>query len=350
MITLAHGRMVCKGTFHERTFQGRTPNKRTLKRCVLMGVLAACTSALAYAQSYPSKPIELVVHTSAGSGGDVVSRQVVEIVRKEKLLPQTFLVNNRVGGQGVIAYNYFKTKRGDPYTMLSVTSTLLSMSYRPDVAISLDNYTPLALFAIDPQTIMVAADSPYKSFKDLAAALKRDPGAFTAATTSATGTGRLVIHKLEKALGVKIKFVNFKGGGDAVTSVAGGHTQFTTENLAEGLGLVEGGKLRVLAMTTDKRLPQVADVPTLKELGYDIEAGTLRGFTFTAGVPKEAVTTMETALRRAHETPEWKEFARRNMYQYIFLGSAEFSKFLDQKMIEYKEFYDAIGLAKKPSS
>ncbi len=321
--------------------------RAAISGCVAATVMAAIAAAPVHAQKYPAKPIELVVHTSAGSGGDVVSRQVVEIIRKEKILPQTFLVNNRTGGGGVIAYNYVKTKRGDPYTMLSVTSTLLAMAYRPDVAIGLDNYTPIALFAIDPQTIMVAADSPYKSFKELAEALKRDPGAFTAATTSATGTGRLVIYHLEKVLGVKIKFVNFKGGGDAVTSTAGGHTQFTTENLAEGLGLVEGGKLRVLAMTTDKRLPQVADVPTLRELGYDIEAGTLRGFTFTAGVPKEAVTTMEAALKRAHETPEWKEFARRNMYQYVFLGSADFAKYLEKRMVEYKEFYDAIGLGGK---
>ena len=321
-------------------------SKPGLRCCLAAAAVAAFTAASVYAQKYPAKPIELVVHTSAGSGGDVVSRQMAEIVRKDKLLPQPFLVNNRTGGGGVIAYNYFKTKRGDPYTLLSVTSTLLAMAYRPDVAIGLESYTPVALFAVDPQTIMVSADSPYKTFKELAEALKRDPGAFTAATTSATGTGRLVIHQLEKALGIKIKFVTFKGGGDAVTSVAGGHTQFTTENLAEGLGLVEGGKLRLLAVTTDKRLPQVPDVPTLKELGYPVEAGTLRGFTFTAGVPQEAVATMEAALKRAHESAEWKEFARRNMYQYVFLGSADFRKYLEQKMVEYKDFYDAIGLGK----
>ncbi|MPZ44346.1 MAG: hypothetical protein GEV05_13245 [Betaproteobacteria bacterium] len=317
-----------------------------LSRCAAFGTLALFAGAAASAQSYPSKHIEVVIHTSAGSGGDVLVRRVGEIIREKKLLPENFLVVNKTGGSGIPAYNYFKSKRGDPHYILSVTSTLLAMAYRPDVKIALDNYTPIALFAIDPQAIMVSADSPYKTFKDLAEAIKRDPGAFTAATTSATGTGRLVIHLMEKALGTRIKFVTFKGGGDAVTSVAGGHTQFSTENLAEGLGLVEGGKLRVLAVTTDKRLPQAPDYPTLKELGYNIEAGTLRGFTFTAGVPKEAVATIETALKRAHETPEWKEFARRALYQDIFLGSEEFSKFLERKMVEYSEFYDAIGLAK----
>ena len=152
--------------------------------------------------------------------------------------------------------------------MMSVTGTILVMAYRPDVNIGLENYTPLALFAIDPQTIMVPADSPYKTFKDLMDAVRRNPESLVGATTSATGTGRMVIWLMEKQVpGVRIKFVNFKGGSEAVTSVAGGHTTFTTENLSEGLGFVEGKKLRVLAIASDKRLPQAPDVPTLQELG-----------------------------------------------------------------------------------
>ena len=320
--------------------------KCRLRHVIVGAALASVSGACVHAQSFPSRPIELVVHTSAGSGGDVISRHMADVVRRDKLLPQPFVVVNKTGGSGVIGLSYFKTKRGDPHYLLSVTSTLLALAYRPDVAITLDNYTPVALYAIDPQTIMVPADSPYKSFKDLVEALKREPGAFTAATTSATGTGRLVLHLIEKAVpGLKIKFVTFKGGGDAVTSVAGGHTQFTTENLSEGLGLLEAKKLRVLAVTTDKRLAQVPDVPTLVEQGYPIAVGTIRGFTFTAGVPKQAVEIMEGALRKAHESADWKEFARRNMYQDVFLGSAEFSKFLETKMVEYRDFYDAIGLA-----
>lgn len=313
------------------------------------GAFSALVAAPAKAQAYPAKPIELIVTTSAGSGGDVVSRAVAEIIRKEKFLPQLITVNNRVGGASVIGYNYFKTRRGDPYTMMSVTGTILLMAHRPDTNIGLENYTPLALFAIDPQTIMVQAESPYKTFKELMAAAQRNPESVVGATTSTAGTGRMVIHLMEKQIpGSKIKFVNFKGGGEAVTSVAGGHTTFTTENLSEGQGFVEGKKLRVLAIASDKRLPQAPDVPTLQELGYPITAGTIRGFTFTAGVPREAVTTMEAALKKAHESPEWREIAKRNIFQDVFMGSTEFSQFLAKRLIEYREFYDAIGLGKKP--
>ena len=158
-----------------------------MKIRTMASIVAAASLALASlhasAQAYPSKPIELTVHTSAGSGGDIVSRAVAEIVRKEKLLPQPILVMNRVGGAGALAFNYFKTKRGDPYAMLSVTGTLLAMAYRPDINIGLENYTPLALMAIDPQTIMVPANSPYKSFKELVEAARKAPETLVAATT-----------------------------------------------------------------------------------------------------------------------------------------------------------------------
>jgi putative tricarboxylic transport membrane protein len=287
------------------------------------------------------------VHTSPGSGGDVLSRSAAEIVRREKFLPQPLQVVNRVGGAGALGYIFFKGKRGDPYYVLSVTGTILAMAYRPDVNIGLENYTPIALMAIDPQTIMVPANSPYKTFRDLVEAARKAPDTLVGATTSATGTGRMVVYLIEKAVpGAKFRTVFFKGGGDAITATAGGHTTFTTENLSEGAGFVEAKTLRVLAVTTERRLPQAPDVPTLKELGYPITAGTIRGFTFTAGVPKEAVTTMEAAFQKVHNSAEWQELLKRNIYEDRFMGSAEFTRFLVQRMDEYRGFYDAIGLAK----
>ena len=320
---------------------------RPLTRAAL-AVLLACGSFAALAQAYPAKQIEVTVHTSAGSGGDIVSRAVAEIVRRDKLLPQPMQVVNRVGGSGALAFNYFKTKRGDPYQLLSVTGTILAMAYRPDINIGLENYTPVALMAIDPQTVMVPANSPYKTFKELMEAARKSPDGIVAATTSVQGTGRLLVYLMEQAApGAKFRFVTFKGGSDAVTSTAGGHTAFTTENLSEGLGFVEAKTLRVLAISSEKRLPQAPDIPTLQELGYPITAGTIRGFTFTAGVPQEAVKTMETALEQAHNSAAWKELAKRNLYEDRFMGSAEFTKYLAVRYKEYSAFYDAIGLAKQ---
>jgi putative tricarboxylic transport membrane protein len=197
---------------------------------------------------------------------------------------------------------------------------------------------------------MVPADSPYKTFKELMDAARRSPDSLVAATTSVQGTGRMILYLLEKAVpGTKFKFVTFKGGGDAVVAAAGGHTQFTTENLSEGKALVDAKKLRVLAVSSDRRLPFAPDVPTLQELGYPVQAGTIRGFVFPAGVPREAATLMESALDKIHRSQTWKEHAASHLYQDVYMGSAEFSQFLVKRLAEYSEFYDAVGLgAQKP--
>ena len=317
---------------------------------LVSGALAAGVCGTANGQSYPTRPIELVSPTSAGSGTDIYARALADIVRKEKLLPHPFVVQNRAGGGSVIAYNYFKTKRGDPYVMLAATGSIVIMATRPDVNIALENYTPLALFAVDPQAVMVNADTPYKTLKDLAEAAQKQPDTIVCAITNPLGQGRLVIHFLEKlAPGAKFKFVTFKGGGEAVLSVAGGHTHFTTENLSEGLALLEAKKLRTLAITSQKRMPQLPDLPTATEAGYQIEAGTIRGFVFPAGVPMEAATIMENALERAHKTQAWKDHVKRYYYEDRYLGSAAYAKFLVQRMEEYKEFYNEVGATAKPA-
>ncbi len=312
------------------------------------GFSGCVVATAALAQTYPTRPIELIVHTSPGSGGDIVSRAVSEIMRKEKLLPQPLLVVNRSGGSGVVGFSFFKTKRGDPYYLASVTGTIIILALRPEVNISLDNYTPLALFAIDPQTVMVRADSPYKTVRDLLEAGRKNPDTLVATTTAVVGTGRMMIKNLERqAPGARFKIVNFKGGGEAVISVAGGHTTFTVENLSEAQSFIEAKQMRVLALASNQRMPQAPDVPTLQELGIPITAGTLRGFAFTAGVPREAAVTMEAALAKAYQSQAWKDLAHRNVYENIYMGSAEFKAFLLKRYDEYKMFAEDMGLGKQ---
>ncbi len=314
------------------------------------GALATSVCGTANGQPYPTRPIELVSPTSAGSGTDIYARALAEIVRREKLLPQLFVVQNRPGGGSLIAYNYFQTKRGDPYVMLAATGTVAIMAARPDVNIGLENYTPLALFAVDPQAVMVNADTPYKTLRDLAEAARKAPDTIVCAITNPLGSGRIVIHELEKlAPGAKFKFVTFKGGGEAVLSVAGGHTHFTTENLSEALALLETKKLRTLAITSLKRMPQFPDIPTATEAGYKIDEGTIRGFVFPAGVPKETATMMENVLKRAYETQQWKDHARKYYYEDRYLASPEYLKFLYQRVDKYKVFFSEIGAFAKPA-
>jgi putative tricarboxylic transport membrane protein len=328
-----------------------------LRRLALGTVAAALAVSAAYAQipatgsgqAYPSKPLELVVHTAPGGGTDIIARVVAEILTRERLVNQPVNVLNRPGGGGAIAYTYIKSKRGEPHTIMTVaTMALLSQSMRPELGLGLENYTPLAFLAQDPQAVMVSVDSPYKTFKDLVDAARREPNSLVASITSPGGTGRLMVWLIERETATRYKVVSFKSGGDAILQVMGGHTHFTTENISEGYAAVESKKLRVLAVSSAQRLPIVPDAPTLRELGYDIHVGTGRGFVMPAGVSKEVAAQMEVVLERVYKSAAWKEHAERNMYENIWMGSADYARHLAERRVLVQEFLQSIGIAPKP--
>ncbi|MGZ5094365.1 MAG: Bug family tripartite tricarboxylate transporter substrate binding protein [Burkholderiales bacterium] len=312
----------------------------------LVGVLAAC-SGYAQAQAYPSRPIEFVAHTSPGSGTDLFGRNVSNLLEKEKLFSQPITHSNRTGGLGVVALNYIKSKRGDPHVILTVaTGSMLNAASRPELDLPLSTFTPLAFFAQDPQAIAVRAESKIRTIPDLIEAAKREPTGLTVGLTSAVGVGRFIAYLLERDTGAKFRIVSFKGGGDAVLATLGGHVEMTAENLSEMLPLYETKKMRVLAVTGERRFARAPEVPTLKELGFNIVGATGRGFAMPAGVPKEAAAVMEAALKRVHDTPAYKEYAERNIFEDKYLGSAEFAQYLAVKRLESEEFLRTIGILK----
>lgn len=319
---------------------------------VLAGLCAIAMSAAAAVQAaeqaYPVKPLEFVVHTGPGGGTDLFARTVADVLTREKLVTQPINISNKPGGGGAIAYNYIKSKRGDPHVVMTVASmALLSQTVRPELGLGLDNYAPIAFLAQDPQAVMVAAGAPYKDMKGFIEAARKDANGLVASITSPGGTGRMLVWMLERDTKGRFKTVTFKSGSEAILQVVGGHTQFSTENISEGYGLVESKKLRVLAVTSKTRLPLVPDAPTLVELGYDMHIGTERGFAMPAGVPPAAVAQMEAWLERVYKSPVWKEFAAKNMFENIWMGRAEYTKHLAARQVLVTEFLTAIGMAGK---
>lgn len=324
--------------------------RRQFLRLAAVGLLAGVVAVVpnAAAQAFPSKTLEFVVHVNPGGGTDVFARLIQEIITREKLVTQPMIVVSKTGGAGTVAFNYVKGKRGDPHTVLTIaTGSFVTAISRPDLDLGLEHFTPLAFFARDPQGVIVPTESKYKTFKDLVEDAKKQPEAIVCAVTSATGTGRQTLWRIERATGAKFKFVTFKAGSEAVLSVLGGHVPFTTENVSEAWAHIEAKKMRVLAVTTEKRMPALPDVPTLTELGYNVQIGTGRGFGMPAGVPKEAVAAMEGILKKAHASPLWQDYSKKNMYEDRWMGSAEFAKYLAEQRAAQKEFIDSIGLSKK---
>jgi len=324
--------------------------KETFRCLAIASAFAAGIAAApaVFAQAFPSKNVEFVVHVNPGGGTDVFARLIQEILGREKLISQPMIVSSKTGGAGTVAFNYVKSKRGDPHTVLTIaTGSFVTAISRSDLDLGLEHFTPVAFFARDPQGVIVPADSKYKTFKDLVDDAKKQTEAIVCAVTSATGTGRQTLWRIERETGAKFKFVTFKAGSEAVLSVLGGHVPFTTENVSEAWAHIEGKKMRVLAVTTEKRMPALPDVPTLTELGYNVEIGTGRGFGMPAAVPKEAVAAMEGILRKAHQSALWRDYAQKNMYEDRWMGSADFTKYLAEQRAAQKEFIDSIGLSKK---
>jgi putative tricarboxylic transport membrane protein len=298
------------------------------------------------AQGFPSKPVELVVHTSAGGGGDLFARAVAEIITKEKLLAQPLVVTNKGGGGGAIAFNYVAGKRGDPYIVLAVPSTvLLTAPIRSGLDIGLDKFTPLASLGLDLNALTVRADAPWKTLPEMVEAAKKEPNSIVIAFGSIGGTGHYLAYQLEKVTGARFRTVSMKGA-QAVLSVLGGHVHATTENLSEVMGHVEGKKMRVIGVPSGARLAAAPNIPTLREQGYDIRSGVRRGFAAPAGIPKEAAAALEATLEKAHRTPEWTEHATRNLLDNTFLNAEAWGRYLAERQPDMAQFMKDAGLAK----
>ena len=318
---------------------------RDIVLAVVSAVLAFPLAGFAHAQAYPAKTIEWISHSSAGSGTDLFNRNISSMVEKEKVLNVPFIHSNRVGGNGLIAYQYVKNKKGDPYVVIAMSVTvILTQSILPDTGLALDSITPIIRFAQDPQVVAVRTESRFKTYKELVAAAR--DGTVTAGITGPTGSGRAALYYIERDTGAKFRYVTFKGGGDAVLATLGGHVEVTTENMSEMLPLVEGKKMRILAVTGERRFRQAPDVPTLKELGYKTVVATGRGFGMPPGVPKEAAATMEAALKKVYDSREYKDYADRNMFEDAYLNSADFAKALVVQREQQLEFLKAIAIVK----
>ena len=318
-----------------------------LRSCALALALIVAVVAPCAAQSYPVKPIELVSPTGAGGGSDLVARTVAEIIAKEKLLPQPLVIQNRPGGGGAVGQVHVAGKRGDPYVLLVAGTSLLTVPVRTGLDAGLEKFQPLGMIGVDLNSIAVRDDSQYRTVKDLVAAARASPKTINVAITFPGGTAHSLIYRLEQMSGAKFNTVSFKSGTDAVAAVLGGHVHATAENLGEVMPHIEAKKLRLLALPAAKRMPQVPGVPTLKEVGYDIHSGAFRGFVAPAGVPREAVTLLESTFARVHKSAAWRDYMARNLYEDLYMNAEEFSRYLQAQQGEFNRFLTEMGLALK---
>lgn len=317
---------------------------RRKARVRLIGILItmfivglACSSVLA---AYPDKPIAVIVAYSAGGGTDLMTRVLFQAVEKKIGVP--IIIENHAGASGQIGYHRLSKSKPDGYTLgCSNTGQLVMELTQKTEFKTKEDFTPLAQIVWDPYAIYVNSDSPFKTLDDLLEYAKANPGK----TISWGGRTKWDAHYLTMAMltaqtGVEFAYVPFDGVAETIAATLGGHITLSSGGVSEHVQLIKQGQIRALAVASEERDKMLPDVPTFRELGYEIITGATRGFSFPAGVPEEIVTQMVDVLRDVVENDEeFHDNAKRTGFYDIlnFKGGDEYKQFIDDFFDSWKD-------------
>lgn len=320
-----------------------------MKIKVFLALLAV--AALAFAKE-PTRP-ECIAPAQPGGGFDLTCKLAQSSFANEKILSKPMRVSYMPGGVGVVAYNSMinsKAKDGNIIVAFS-SGTLLNIATGKHGKYDENDVRWLASAGVDYTAIGVRNDSPYKSLKDLLDALKKNPQAISfGAGGSVGGQDWMATALLAKSANVDIRntrYVAFEGGGEALTSLLGGHIDAAVQGMAEFVPHLETGSIRVLAVFADERLKldKASSIPTAKELGYDVVWGTIRGYYMAPKVSDEQYQWWLEAFEKAQQTQTFKEQrAQRGLFEFNKNGKEleEFVKAQTQQFRTLAKEFDLI--------
>lgn len=316
-------------------------------KCVSKGILAVCLSmaigASAAFAAYPTKPITVTQGFKAGGGSDTVAQLTQPYL--EKVIGQTFVNQYIPGATGAIAWTQLaKTAKKDGYT-LSITNTpMLQTNYimNEEIKYTIAELEPIANVVTDPGIIVVSKDSKYKTVQDLLEAMKQNPGKITVGNSGVGGDDFFTTLLFEKATGLKVQMIPFEGDGPSWQAAMGGKIDVSFNNLGIVAPQVEAGNLRALALFSEERYPGLPDVPTMKELGYDLVSGSSRGYSAPKGIPEDVKETLINAFKKMAEMPEFVEAcAARDTIIDMKYGE-DYKKMLETQEAEFKQIWDEV--------
>jgi tripartite-type tricarboxylate transporter receptor subunit TctC len=299
--------------------------------------------------NYPSRPIQMICPWGAGGGTDATARIVAALLEKD--LGQPINVVNRTGGSGVVGHSAIATAQPDGYTLGIITVEIAMMHWAGLTELTPKNFTPLALMNEDPPGIQVAADSPYKTVKDLAEAIKKaPPGKFKASGTGQGGIWHLALVGWVTAMGLppnQVAWVPSNGAAPAMQDLAAGGIDFTTCSVPEARAMIDAGKARSLALMAPERAAAFKDIPTLKEaMGIDFTTGAWRGFAAPKGLPADIATKLTAALKKIYDSKEYKDFMGSRGFGTVWADAPSYATFMDKSDAQMGAAMKAAGIAK----
>jgi len=275
---------------------------------------------------YPNRTIKVMVGFSAGGNLDTLARRVAPFMEKH-LGDATIAVINRPGASGAVMQTELANAEPDGYTlgMLSMPG-LVTVLFGNDVEYSVDDFEYAGTFTFEPHSLMVGAETTYKSIEEIVAAAKAEPGTVTVGGAGLGSAAHLALKVFERSAGVTFNFIPAPGAAEMRNQVMGGHIEGGVTTVSGSMPLHEAGKVRVLGVMSAERVSVAPEVPTLTENGYAVEWGALRGIAAPAGTPPEVMKKLSDAIVATMNDPEFQAIAKKERQLLSYRDGAAFEQ------------------------
>lgn len=314
-----------------------------------LAIAAACLSVAVLPQAH-AQALDLKITAPAGAGGgwDGASRALQQVMTATGAAKSVQVVNVPGAGGTVGLAQFVNGAKGDGNQLLTMGITMVGAILTNKSPVTLDAVTPIARLTGDALVIVVPANSPHKTVKDLAAALKADTAKVVWAGGSAGGADHILAGLVAKAAGgdaTKLNYVPFSGGGEALAEMLGGRVTAGVSGYNEFESMIKAGKLRALALSSGDRMAGV-DVPTIKEQGLDVELMNWRGIVAGPGISAAQKAALSAAVEKAVKSPEWAAVRKQRGWDDAYLNADAFAANLKREQVSVKDVLTTIGLVK----
>ncbi|HEY0847538.1 MAG TPA: tripartite tricarboxylate transporter substrate binding protein [Noviherbaspirillum sp.] len=322
------------------------------KRTTLARLLAASVTALGLLATGPALALDtmkMLIPANPGGGWDQTGRGLATALQQSDIVKKV-QIDNKGGAAGTIGLAQFvNSSKGDPTAVLIGGSVMVGGIALNKSPVNLSQVTPLARLTGEYDVLVVPANSPIKSLKDLIAQFKSNPGSVSWGGGSAGGTDHIIVAMIAQNQGVdvgKINYIPFAGGGEAQAAILGGHVTVGLSGWNEFAGQIQSGKFRPLAVTSGKRLSGI-DVPTLKEQGVDVELANWRAVFGAPGITDAQKKELISAIDKAVKSKSWQDLLAKNGWSDAYLPGDAFATYLDNEIKQTEKIINNLGLIRK---
>ena len=314
-------------------------------RAAFVALAAAALASPALAFDH----LKILVPANPGGGWDQTGRALQAAMQESKLVPKV-TVDNKGGAGGTIGIAQFvNSQKGDPNALMVGGMVMVGAIVTNKSPVTLADVTPIARLTGEYEVVVVPASSKIKSMAELVAQLKANPGSVSWGGGSAGGTDHILAALIAQAVGAdpaKINYIAYAGGGEALASILGGHVTAGISGYGEFAGQIKSGKMRALAISSEKRLPGI-DIPTLKEQGIDVELANWRGVFGAPGITDAQRKELVDLVAKTVKTPSWQATLKKNEWEDLYQGGDAFKAFLDKDIARVTQIVQSVGLVKK---